>query len=73
MKADQEYQSAGEQFTHSFPAGSTWMVYTDQVPHAALSGIHQLEQTFYIPVASLRNPASSPLRVLEGLAGRKLA
>lgn len=73
MKADQEYQTAGDQFTHSFPAGSTWMVYTDQVPHAALSGIHQLEQTFYLPVTSLRNQGSSPLRVLEGLAGRKLA
>ena len=73
MKADQDYQTQGDQFTHSFPAGSTWIVFTDQVPHAALSGIHQLEQTFYVPVASLRNEASAPLRVLEGLMGRRLA
>jgi hypothetical protein len=73
MKADGEYQAQGEHATHSFPAGSTWMVYTDQVPHAALSGIHQLEQTFYVPVASLRNERSAPLRVLESLMGRKLA
>jgi hypothetical protein len=73
MKADQEYQTKGEQFTHSFPAGSTWIAYTDQVPHAALSGIHQLEQTFYVAVASLHNQATAPLRVLEGLFGRKLA
>ncbi len=73
MKADQDYQSQCEQFTHSFPAGSTWIAYTDQVPHAALSGIHQLEQTFYVPVGSLRNEASAPLRVLEGLMGRRLA
>jgi hypothetical protein len=73
MKADQEYQTKGDQFTYSFPAGSTWITYTDQVPHAALSGIHQLEQTFYVQVASLRNQASAPLRVLEGLLGRKLA
>jgi hypothetical protein len=73
MKADQDYQTQGDQFTHSFPAGSTWIVFTDQVPHAALSGIHQLEQTFYVPVASLRNEASAPLRVLEGLMGRPLA
>jgi hypothetical protein len=73
MKADQEYQTNGDQLTHSFPAGSTWIAYTDQVPHAALSGIHQLEQTFYVPVASLRNQASAPLRILEGLFGRKLA
>lgn len=73
MKADQEYQSGGDQSTCSFPAGSTWMVYTDQVPHAALSGIHQLEQTFYVPVARLANQATAPLRVLETLVGRTLA
>jgi hypothetical protein len=66
-----EFQPEHE--TYSFPAGSTWMVYTDQVPHAALSGIHQLEQTFYVPVSSLRHEASAPLRVLEGLMGRPLA
>jgi hypothetical protein len=73
MKGDQEYQTAGDQVTHSFPAGSTWLAYTDQVPHAAMSGIHQLEQTFYVPVSSLRNETTAPLRVLEGLMGRRLA
>jgi hypothetical protein len=73
MKADDDYQARSDHQTHNFPAGSTWMVFTDQVPHAALAGIHQLEQTFYVPVASLRNQASAPLRVLEQLMGRKLA
>jgi hypothetical protein len=73
MKADHEYQGQAGHLTHAFPAGSTWIAYTDQVPHAALSGIHQLEQTFYVQVASLRNPATAPLRILEGLFGRKLA
>ena len=73
MKADGEYQAQRDHVVHSFPAGSTWMVFTDQVPHAALSGIHQLEQTFYVPVSSLRNERSAPLRVLEHLLGRKLA
>jgi hypothetical protein len=73
MKADGDYQGQRDHVVHSFPAGSTWMVYTDQVPHAALSGIHQLEQTFYVPVSSLRNERSAPLRVLEHLMGRKLA
>lgn len=73
MKADGEYQEQRDHVTHAFPAGSTWIVYTDQVPHAALSGIHQLEQTFYVPVTCLRNEASAPLRVLEGLIGRGLA
>jgi hypothetical protein len=73
MKADNEYQSQNDHAVQDFPAGSTWMVYTDQVPHAALAGIHQLEQTFYVPVTSLRDEASAPLRVLEGLMGRRLA
>jgi hypothetical protein len=73
MKADPTYQSQGEQVTQHFPAGSTWIVYTDQVPHAAMSGVHLLEQTFYVPVESQRDPQTAPLRVLEDLAGRRLA
>jgi len=73
MKADAEYQAQDEHQTHQFAAGSTWMVYTDQVPHAALAGIHQLEQTFYVPVSCMRDEASAPLRVLESVMGRKLA
>jgi hypothetical protein len=72
MKADAAYQSQDAQRTQSFPAGSTWIVFTDQVPHAALSGIHQLEQTFYLPVTCLRNEATAPLRVLERVMGRRL-
>ena len=34
MKKDSAYQSGGEQVTHEFPPGSTWIVFTDQVPHA---------------------------------------
>jgi hypothetical protein len=73
MKQDDDYQEHGNQVAQAFPPGSTWIVYTDQVPHAAMSGIHQLEQTFYVPVASLRNQATAPIQVLEGLARRKLA
>ena len=54
MKEDEDYQRHGEQVSHAFPPGSTWIVFTDQVPHAAMSGIHQLEQTFYVPVECLR-------------------
>ncbi|MCI0461156.1 MAG: Kdo hydroxylase family protein [Gemmataceae bacterium] len=73
MKRDGQYQKQGEQITHAFPPGCTWIVFTDQVPHAAMSGAHVLEQTFYVPVGSLANEQAAPLRVLEGLAGRKLA
>jgi hypothetical protein len=73
MKADEDYQRRAEQVVHNFPAGSTWVCYTDQVSHAALAGQHQFEQTFRLPVRRMHDAATSPLRVLEGLAGRKLA
>jgi hypothetical protein len=73
MKCDQLYQGQFERATVPFPAGSTWVCFTDQVSHAAVSGIHQLEQTFLVDVACMKNPATAPLRVLESLAGRKLA
>jgi 3-deoxy-D-manno-oct-2-ulosonic acid (Kdo) hydroxylase len=73
MKEDQVYQAHAQQIVHAFPPGSTWICYTDQVSHAALSVIHQLEQTFYVPVSCLVQPQTAPVRVLEGLAHRKLA
>jgi hypothetical protein len=73
MKLDPRYQERFAAATCAFPAGSTWVCFTDQVSHAAVSGAHQLEQTFWVDVDVLQNPASAPLRVLESLAGRKLA
>jgi hypothetical protein len=73
MKCDPQYQARFEAATVPFPAGSTWACFTDQVSHAAVSGCHQLEQTFAVDVACLKTPGTSPLRILEGLAGRKLA
>ena len=73
MKADHDYQRRADQIVHDFPAGSTWVCYTDQVSHAALAGQHQFEQTFRLSVPRMHDAATSPLRVLEGLAGRRLA
>jgi|SRR5271166_1107932 len=73
MKADDRYQVEVEQIEFEFPAGSTWLTFTDQVLHAAMRGQYQLEQTFLVAVANLRNESGSPLRVLERLARRKLA
>jgi hypothetical protein len=72
MKADDRYQVEVEQIEFEFPAGSTWLTFTDQVSHAAMRGQYQLEQTFLVSVSQLRNELGSPLRVLERLAGRKL-
>jgi len=72
MKRARFYQQNVPAADFHFPPGSTWIVYTDTVSHAALSGQHLFEQTFYLPVAAMADPDKSPLRILETLAGRKL-
>ncbi len=72
MKADLDYQRQVQKTPVEFQPGETWIVYSDQVSHAVLSGRFMLEQTFYVPVAALQFPQRSPLGVLEGLAGRAL-
>ncbi len=71
-KADMAYQKASPKTAVAFPPGTTWIVYTDRVMHAALGGQHLLEQTFHLPVAAMRNPERSPLRILESLYRRPL-
>ena len=73
MKGDGAFQSESPQSTVEFPAGTTWMAFTDQVSHAATSGQYQLEQTFLLPVGAMSEPDRSPLRILERMKARKLA
>ena len=72
MKADTDYQKRAISQRIDLPAGSTWVVATDQVSHAALSGQYLLEQTFYLPVDAMQNPERSPLRILEKQLNRAL-
>jgi hypothetical protein len=72
MKADETYQREAQQNDFSFPPGSTWIAYTDKVSHAAIRGQHLFEQTFYLPVAAMADPAKAPLRILERIAGHTL-
>jgi len=73
MKADSTYQASAVSAQLNLAAGSTWIVQTDSVSHAALSGQFMFEQTFLLPVEGMLDPARSPLRILERLAGRRLA
>jgi len=73
MKEDDEFQARSPQTAFDFPAGSTWMAFTDQVSHAAMAGQYQLEQTFLLPVDAMQQPDQSPLKILERLKGRRLA
>lgn len=71
-KRDEAYQRNAPRSAVNFPPGSTWIVYTDQVLHAALAGHFAFEQTFHLPLAALADPERSPVRVLERLTGRAL-
>lgn len=65
MKLDDNYQNQVKKQQVDFPAFSTWIVFTDQVSHAALSGQYLFEQTFYLPVTAMANPQLSPLKYWE--------
>lgn len=65
MKLDDTYQRTVSKVKVDFPAQSTWIVFTDQVSHAALRGQFLLEQTFYLPVEAMAKPELSPLRQWE--------
>lgn len=55
-----------------FPPLSSWVVFTDQVSHAALSGQFALEQTLVVPWDRLVDPSTAPVAVLERLCGMRL-
>lgn len=72
MKEDTHYQQTASCEEVHFPSFTTWIVFTDQVSHAAMSGQHLFEQTFYLPVHGLKRPSSSPLKVLEKMLKKRL-
>lgn len=71
-KRDFAYQQNAPKVEIAFPARTSWLCYTDQVVHAALAGQYALEQTFHLDIASMADPARSPLRELERMTGRQL-
>ena len=72
LKENEPYQDQTPRYPWQFPAGSSWMVYTDTVPHAVLAGQYALEQTFLVEPQALVQPEISPLRILEQIAGAPL-
>lgn len=71
-KLDRDYQRNAPRRAIAFPAGSSWIAFTDSLVHSASAGQHALEQTFYLPVEAMAAPSASPLRILERLSGRSL-
>jgi 3-deoxy-D-manno-oct-2-ulosonic acid (Kdo) hydroxylase len=72
LKENARFQAECTKYPWKFPSGSSWMVYTDTVPHAVLAGQYALEQTFLVRPEALVNPETSPLKVLEGIAAAPL-
>jgi hypothetical protein len=69
MKANVGYQKNCARYRFDLPPGSTWMVFTDIVPHAVLGGRLALEQTVIVSRSSLADPSRAPASILERIAG----
>ncbi len=69
LKENDEFQRVSVKSRWEFAPGDVWMVYTDMVSHAMLSGQFALEQTFLVSRHALLDPALSPAGVLERLCG----
>lgn len=72
LKRNSDFQANCPKYCFDFPPGSTWLTFTDVVPHSVHSGQHALEQTFIIARSSLANPGQAPVAILERLTGKSL-
>lgn len=72
LKENAPYQAEGKREAWFLPPGSSWMVYTDMVPHAVLAGQYALEQTYLVSPEAMVAPEHSPLAVLQAMTGERL-
>ena len=72
LKENEAFQKQCVKTRCEFPPQSSWLVFTDTVPHAVLSGQYALEQTYIIPPTAMVTPHNSPIHILESLCGRSL-
>src|SRR5581483_2699549 len=72
LKRRDDYQASCPKYDFRFPPGSSWMVFTDIVPHAVMAGQYALEQTIIVRRADLAKPEAAPAAILERLAGVSL-
>ena len=72
LKENANFQTGCAKARLEFPPLATWIVYTDGVAHAVMSGQYAIEQTLLIPAQTLVAPEQAPYRILEKIAGRAL-
>jgi hypothetical protein len=68
MKEDEDFQQSCAKEYVQFAPGSSWMVYTETVPHAVLGGQYATEQTFLVDPAAMVTPESAPIAVLDSMS-----
>jgi 3-deoxy-D-manno-oct-2-ulosonic acid (Kdo) hydroxylase len=73
LKEDTVYQQTTPKRRIEIPPGSAWLVYTDGVPHAVLSGRYALEQTFIVSAEAQVAPEVTPIRLLEKMYGKAMS
>lgn len=72
MKEDSAFQASCVRENVQFAPGSSWMVYTETVPHAVLAGQYALEQTFLVDPEAMVTRESAPIAILEKMTGARL-
>ena len=73
LKENRKFQETCTKQRWEFPPGSAWIVYTDMISHAVLSGQFALEQTFIVSRSAMVLPEMAPISILENLCGYPLA
>lgn len=72
LKRNSAYQANCPKYRFSLPPGSTWLVFTDIVPHAVLGGRLAMEQTVIVSRQTLGSPSLAPSSILEKMTGQIL-
>jgi 3-deoxy-D-manno-oct-2-ulosonic acid (Kdo) hydroxylase len=72
LKENSEFQANWPKIRLEFPPRATWIVFTDGVAHAVMSGRFAIEQTFLIPPSALVARQFAPYKILEQIAGQSL-
>lgn len=72
LKENHAFQANCPKTQMEFPPLATWIVFTDCVAHAVMSGQYAIEQTVLVRPEALVAPKFAPYRILETLAGRAL-
>lgn len=69
LKGNGDFQKGCARQRVEFPPNSSWIVLTDAVSHAVLSGQLAMEQTFVVPRHLTVHPWEAPAGILERMAG----